>query len=80
MIRMRTITEAVAEIRAADPRTAFTEHALRRLIISGEIPHIMAGRKYLINLDALFEYLNGKDAPTTQTVSSSSIRQISERM
>lgn len=56
--RMRTINEAIAAIKEADPQTAFTQSALRRMIRSGEIPSVHIGRKYLVNLDTLFDYLN----------------------
>ena len=55
--RMRTIKEAMAWIMETDPNTSITPHALRRLIVSGELPHVMIGRKYLINLDTLEDYL-----------------------
>lgn len=58
--RMRGIKQAVEEIKAADPKTALTEKALRRLIISGDIPSVVVGRKYLINMDTLERYLSGE--------------------
>lgn len=42
--RMRTIGEAIAEIRQADPGTAFTERALRRLVVSGAVPSVKVGQ------------------------------------
>lgn len=58
--RMRGIRQAVEEIKTADPKTALTEKALRRLILSGVIPSVVVGRKYLINLDTLERYLSGE--------------------
>ena len=58
MARMRTISETMKEIRAADPKTAFTETALRNMIKNGEIPCVKAGCKNLVNLDTLLDYLN----------------------
>ena len=55
--RMRGIKEAIEEIKTADPATALTVTALRRLILTHEIPSVRAGRKYLINMDILNEYL-----------------------
>ena len=55
--RMRTIAEAVAHIKSHDPHTAFTEHALRRMVRSGELPSVRIGAKYLVNLDVLLEFL-----------------------
>ena len=39
--RMRTVPEAMAEIKKADPETALTLRALRRMVKNGEIPVIM---------------------------------------
>lgn len=55
--RMRGIRQAIEELRAADTDTALTEHALRRLILSGELPSVRCGTKYLVNMDVLTEYL-----------------------
>lgn len=60
MRTMRTIDAAVAEIRAADPHTALTKTALRRLVVSGAIPSVRVGTKYLLDLDALDAYLGGE--------------------
>lgn len=54
---MRTIAEAVSEIRAQDPKTAVTPYRVRQLILSGVLPSVRAGNKYLIDLDVLIEYL-----------------------
>ena len=51
--RMRTIGEAAAWLRENDPETSFTPTALRRLVISGTLPSVRIGSKYLINLDTL---------------------------
>lgn len=56
--RMRTIAEAVSEIRAQDPQTAVTAYRVRQLILCGILPSVRAGNKYLVNLDLLLEYLN----------------------
>ena len=37
-----------------------TEYHIRRLVLDGVLPRIKAGKKYLINLDSLLEYFNGK--------------------
>lgn len=59
MPRMRLLKQAHAEILAADPDTALTMTALRRLVLSGAIPVFYSGRKRFINMDALMEYLSG---------------------
>ncbi len=58
--RMRTIDQTAAILKEADPETAFTKTALRRLVITGQLPGVVRiGSKYLINLDILEEYLAG---------------------
>lgn len=60
MPRMRTITEAATELRKADPDTAITPHAIRKMLLNNEIPFIKAGNKRLINMDILESYLSGE--------------------
>ena len=55
--RMRTVHEAAQELKQLDPSTAVTEYHIRRLVLSGKLPKIKAGKKYLINLDLLLDYL-----------------------
>lgn len=56
-MRMRTIDQAAEYVRVIDPDTALTETAIRRKVIAGEIPSSRAGRKYLLDLDRLEEFL-----------------------
>lgn len=69
MRRMRTIDEAAAFLRQADPNTAITKTALRRLVTSGQIPSVRVGAKYLVDLGVLDEFFGGQAAKvqTTQT-------------
>ena len=60
--RMRTVHEAAAELRQMDANTAVTEYHIRQLAINNIIPRVKAGKKYLINLDALIEYLSQPDS------------------
>ena len=55
--RMRTVHEATVELRKLDAGTAVTEYHIRQLAINNIIPRVKAGKKYLINLDALIAYL-----------------------
>ena len=81
MTRMRTIAEAIQEVKKADPQTAFTQTALRRMIKTGELPSFKAGTKYLVNLDVLFDYLNNPvSIQPTQTSTITGIRAIKERI
>lgn len=56
--RMRTLPEAFAELKKADPYTAYTLRALRAAVNKGEIPVVTIGNKRLINLDNLYEMLS----------------------
>ena len=58
--RMRTVHGAAQELKQLDANTAVTEYHIRRLVLDGVLPRIKAGKKYLINLDSLLEYFNGK--------------------
>lgn len=64
--RMRTVKEAAAEIKQLDSGTAMTEWRIRELALSGVLPRVQAGKKLLINLDTLFEYLENPTAARFQ--------------
>ena len=53
MPRMRTVAEAAAELKRADPNTTITPYAIRKLVLSGEIPNIKAGKKQLVKMKVL---------------------------
>lgn len=57
--RMRTIDQAATWLQENDPGTAFTKTALRRLVVTGQIPCARVGQKYLVNLDVLESFLMG---------------------
>lgn len=56
--RMRLLKEASEEIKAMDPNTAITPYFIRQLALEGKVKSVMAGRKRLINLDDLLQYLD----------------------
>lgn len=56
MKKVRTIKEAITEIKELDPHSAITEYAIRTLVNNGEISHIRRGRKILIDFDELQNY------------------------
>lgn len=62
--RMRTVHEAAAELKQMDANTAVTEYHIRQLAINNVIPRVKAGKKYLINLDALIAYLADPEEDT----------------
>ncbi len=72
MTRMRLLKQAYEEIKAADPDTALTMTALRRLVLSGVVPTVYSGRKRFINMNALLTYLSGagaaEEVPTSDEV------------
>ena len=55
--RMRTMTEVMKHVRENDPDGALTPWAVRNMIKNGRIPSVKQGRKYLVNIDLLDEYL-----------------------
>lgn len=64
--RMRTIQEAARELRELDEHTAITPYHIRRLCLEGIIPTVKAGSKYLLNLDALLDYMANPTAERFQ--------------
>ena len=68
--RMRTLDAAIIQLRQDDPDNCLTKHALRQWVLSGKVPHVRAGAKYLINYDILLEMLAGNpklSEPETRT-------------
>ncbi len=57
--KMRTVKQAMEELKRLDPCTAMTERALRRMITENDIPYIAIGRKKLLNFDLLLAKLAG---------------------
>jgi len=57
MAKYRTINQAYECLKELDADTAITMHALRKLVVSGRIPSMRVGKKYLIDLDILSGYL-----------------------
>ena len=56
--RMRTIPEALAEIRALDENTAVTPYRIRTLCNGRRVRCIYTGRKILVDLDDLIRFVN----------------------
>ena len=55
-IVMLTIKEAAALVKG------LTEYRVRQMCINDQVPHIMAGKKYLINKELFLKYLRGETA------------------
>lgn len=79
MRMMRTISEAYAHMLIEDPETAVTKTALRRMVVSGAIPSVKVGRKYLVPLDALDAYLSGEKPEALPASMRGIIRQVEVR-
>lgn len=58
-MRMRTIDQAATWLCEQDPETALTKTAIRRLVVTGQLPSVRVGQKYLISLETLEDYLAG---------------------
>jgi hypothetical protein len=59
MPRMRTIRQTALYLRENDPDCALTETAIRRLLLTGTLPHVRIGAKHLLDLDVLEAFLRG---------------------
>ena len=57
MVKLRSICQAVSDIRKSDPGTAMTEGFLRLLIENGDVSYEMCGSRVCLNLDILFKEL-----------------------
>lgn len=57
MARMRTIGQVTEYFKKIDPESAISGWWLRTMVKSGKLKHHRAGSKYLIDLDALEEFL-----------------------
>lgn len=57
--RIRTLPQAVKEMREADPGTCVTLNALRCWVKSGAIPSTKAGKNFLVDMDALSLFIEG---------------------
>lgn len=54
-------------IKEAADASGLTVYRVRRLVASGRIRYIKAGRRILVNLDSLARYLNAGDQPEPVT-------------
>lgn len=76
--RMRTLKEAYSELKAKDPQTAITPNYLRHLVITGQIPCTYVGRKRLVNMNIICDYLSSPQPLADQEPQTGAIRQIKE--
>ena len=79
IVRMRFPQQALEELRRIDPETPVSLSFIRRLVKTGAVPSVPvgAGKRRLVNFDALCAYLENPPADEMQTVCG--IRPESER-
>lgn len=69
MHNIRTITKAYEEILQIDPNTSVTKYAIRTWVNNQTISSIRRGRKILLDMEELKDYLNiRKLEPAVETV------------
>lgn len=67
-MKLRTIEKTISELKQADSDCCLTKTALRRMVKSGQVPYVMAGNRFLIDLDTLPLYLQGDNTSQTNNV------------
>ncbi len=72
-----TTIPTMLTIKEAAQQTKLTEHYIRSLCISGKIVTVKTGKKYLVNLERLIDFLNTGDCETSQCING--IRQVNLR-
>lgn len=58
--KIRTIAEAIEEIKRIDPETAITTRFIKEGIANGKIPIIKVGNKVLVNMESIYTFLEGE--------------------
>ena len=61
-MRLRTLPNAIEELKKDDPKCDLTKTALRRLVKEEKIPYRKAGNKYLVDVDDLISVLFNRNA------------------
>lgn len=59
MAMPKTIHKGYLEHKKQNPDSDLTEYALRQFIISGQIPSVKSGNRFLFTLENLDAFLNG---------------------
>lgn len=55
--RMRTVQQAVEELRKSDPDTQVTAHYIRMLLLDGKLSYREAGKKRLFDMNELEKFI-----------------------
>ena len=74
--RMRTIDQAYQCIKDNDPETCLTKYALRQAIVTGKIPSVKCGKKYLVSLPVVENWLQGGITEAVKPETVNGIRRI----
>ena len=53
MCKIRTLNQAISELKQNDPNCCLTLSALRRMIRNKKIPYTKSGVKYLVDIEML---------------------------
>jgi len=75
---MRTIRQCYEYFKEQDPDSSISEYYLRSLVKQNKVPVFHAGRKQLVNLDKLIEYLNSEYIEQPQQRDYGVIRRVKE--
>ena len=75
---MRFPKQALEELKRIDPETPIKVGYIRKLVHTGVIPSVAIGKRRLLNLDSLLDYLANPPAETPAPVRPG-IRRIDER-
>lgn len=73
---MRTIDQAFDYVLEQDSETSLSKTALRRLVTTGKLPSVRVGKKYLVSLETLEDYMSGNIAIAPAPKESNCIRRI----
>ena len=66
LLEMKSITKtfpavkALDDVKAKDAETAVTTYSIRKWCKEGKIKHIMTGKKILVDMQSLYDYLSIK--------------------
>lgn len=76
MARMRTAAGVYDIIKAEDPDTEITLHYIRQIINTGKVPVTAAGRKKLVDADAVIAYIAAGTQPESEPAQDSRFRRV----
>lgn len=60
MIRLRSLQQAYEEIHKADPDSAISFGYIRKSVIDGRCPATKSGKKWLVDMDALENFIRNE--------------------